>query len=98
MDVLVTALSGFVTENGRAPTGTASQIAALLRGENVGGQNPRRLDYVVARFSEMNPDGEFIDPWRTPYRIQTEPQPRAYSCGPNRQDENGAGDDIRSWK
>lgn len=98
VDVLVVAVRGFIAENGRAPTGTLAQIAALLRGEDVGGQNPRRLDYVVARLREMNAAGEFIDPWGTPYRIQTAPEPRAYSCGPNRRDEAGEGDDICSWK
>jgi type II secretory pathway pseudopilin PulG len=95
--VLAEALRGFVHENGCPPTGSRAQIAALLRGESVGGQNPKKLDYVVASMSEMNAEGEFVDPWGTPYRLSAS-NARAYSCGPNRRDEDGNGDDICSWK
>jgi hypothetical protein len=98
VEILAFALRGFAAENGHLPTGTQAQIAKLLRGENIGGQNPKRLDYVEASLSEMNSAGEFIDPWGTPYRISDQGDARAYSCGPNRQDENGEGDDICSWK
>ena len=98
VDTLVLALKGFALENGGYPKGSPSQLAAILRGENIGGQNPKRLDYVVANMGEMNAAGEFVDPWGKAYRISIEPDASAYSCGPNRQDENGAGDDITSWK
>jgi type II secretory pathway pseudopilin PulG len=92
--VLTLALDGFAREHGSYPTGTCTEICALLRGEDVAGQNPKRLDYVEASAHEMNAAGEFIDPWGTPYRILTSPTGRAYSCGPNRIDEQGLGDDI----
>jgi type II secretory pathway pseudopilin PulG len=98
VNIIEIGLRGFAAENGRPPTGRPAQIAALLRGENIGGQNPKRLDYVEASLGEMNSAGEFIDPWGTPYRISSGADARAYSCGPNRQDENGEGDDICSWK
>jgi len=82
----------------RFPQGSWAEIAAILRGQNVGGQNPKQLDYIVARIHGMNAAGEFIDPWGTPYRISTESGVRVYSCGPNRADEKGGGDDIASWK
>lgn len=91
-------MRGFAFENGRYPSGTPAQIAALLRGKNVGGQNPKQLDYIVAAVTEVNAVGEFVDPWGTSYRISTESEARAYSCGPNRKDEAGDGDDIASWK
>jgi len=98
VEILSMSLRGFAAENGRPPSGTRAQLAALLRGENVAGQNPKRLDYVVASMGEMNAASEFVDPWGTPYRISDGPDARAYSCGPNRQDEAGDGDDIASWK
>jgi type II secretory pathway pseudopilin PulG len=98
VDILALGLRGFAAENGRPPSGTRAQIAALLRGEDVAGLNPKKLDYVVANMGEMNANGEFIDPWGTPYRLSDGPGARAYSCGPNRQDEGGSGDDICSWR
>ena len=98
VDVLALALTGFAQEHQRYPQGTPAHIAALLRGENVAGQNPKKLDYIEAGSHEINAAGEFIDPWGTPYRISTDPAVRVYSCGPNRLDEQGSGDDIASWR
>jgi hypothetical protein len=99
VDLLALTLDGFAFEHsGRYPRGTPAQIAALLRGENVDDQNPKQLDYIEAKVGEMNADGEFIDPWRTPYRMDTKGGGRAYSYGSNRIDEHGNGDDIASWK
>jgi hypothetical protein len=98
IDQLVLALNGFAKENGRYPKGTQAEIASLLRGENINGQNPKRLDYIEAKASELNPAGEFIDPWGVPYHIACDGGPRIYSNGPNRTDEYGGGDDIISWR
>jgi hypothetical protein len=82
-------------ENAQAPDGTLAEIASLLRGKSVRGQNAKRLDYVEAEVGEVNAAGEFVDPWGTPYQMRFEKgMPRVFSCGPNRQDENGTGDDI----
>jgi hypothetical protein len=93
---LAAGLAIFESENGRYPTGTTAEVCALLRGENVNNQNPNRRDYVEAKMHEMNAAGEFVDPWGTSYRILTSPKPWAYSCGPNKLDEQGRGDDIAS--
>ena len=98
VDVLALALDGFGREQGGYPQGNAATICALLRGESIAGQNPHRLDYVEAARYEINADGEFVDPWGTAYRVSTNPGSRVYSCGPNRIDEQGQGDDIASWK
>jgi type II secretory pathway pseudopilin PulG len=93
--VLDLALNGYVYENAQAPEGTPAEMAALLQGKSIRGQNTKHLDYVEADLSEVNDRGEFIDPWGTPYRMSvTNRQARVYSCGPNRKDENGSGDDI----
>lgn len=98
VDVLALALNGFALENKRFPQGNPAQVAALLRGENIGGQNPKKLDYIEAGMGEMNKAGEFVDPWGSPYRLSVTGGVRVYSCGPNRQDEQGNGDDIASWR
>jgi hypothetical protein len=98
VDVLALALEGYAREHGQYPQGTPAQISALLRGEAVGEQNQGKLDYVEASAQEMNAAGEFIDPWGTPYGILFSPQAQVSSCGPNRIDESGGGDDIASWR
>ena len=98
VDVLALALDGYAREQGGYPQGNATTICGLLRGESIAGQNPRLLDYVEAANYEINGAGEFIDLWGTNYRLSTNPGPRVYSCGPNRIDEQGQGDDIASWK
>ena len=98
VQVIALALDGFALESGDSPKGTRGEICRLLRGESINGQNPKKLDYVVALPSEMNGAGEFLDPWGEPYRILVELKKRVYSCGPNRLDEQGDGDDITNWK
>lgn len=98
VDVLALSLEGYASEHGEYPRGTPAEIAALLRGQSVGDQNEQKLDYIEADADEMNATGELIDPWGTPYRMFFKPNARVYSCGPNRTDEHGDGDDITSWK
>ncbi|MGO9243838.1 MAG: type II secretion system protein GspG [Verrucomicrobiia bacterium] len=98
VQVIALALDGFARENGAYPKGTPGEICRMLRGETVNGQNPKKLDYVEAQPRELNGSGEFVDPWGEPYRMSVERGTRVYSCGPNRIDEHGEGDDITSWK
>ncbi len=50
---------------------------------------------------ELN--GALLDPWQTPYKFNlSNPQHNHYtfdiwSCGPNRKDDKGEGDDVRNW-
>ena len=81
-------------EHGAYPEGTTAEICALLLGRDVRGQNPKQLGYIDAQANELNASGEFVDPWGTPYRIIIHSAPRVYSCGPNKIDEGGAGDDV----
>ena len=94
VQAILIGLNTYQREHGSYPVGTAAELCGLLRGENFQGQNPRRLDYIEAMPQEMNAVGSFLDPWGTPYHIVTIPQPLVYSCGPNRVDEQGRGDDI----
>jgi len=96
--VIALALDGFARENGDYPKGTLGEICRMLRGEMVNGQNPKKLDYIDAQPHELNGLGEFVDPWGQPYRMSVDGATHVYSCGPNRIDEHGEGDDITSWK
>lgn len=98
VQIIALALDGFARENGDYPKGTRAEICRMLVGESVNGQNPKKLDYVEAQPHEVSAAGEFIDPWGKPYQFSVEPKVRAYSCGPNRVDEHGEGDDVASWK
>jgi len=98
VQVIALALDGFARENGDYPKGTLGEICRMLRGEMVNCQNPKKLDYVEAQPHELNELGEFVDPWGQPYRMSVNGAARVYSCGLNRIDEHGEGDDITSWK
>jgi len=86
---LVLGLEAYAAVFGKLPTGSTAQICAALRGTS-----PENR--VVENY-QQNSAGEFLDPWGTPYRISTDNGARAFSCGPNRQDEHGTGDDLVSW-
>jgi hypothetical protein len=90
------ALDLYLGEHGAYPSGTTGEICRLLLGQEVNGQNAKKLSYIEAQPNEINAAGEFLDPWGMPYRIIIQSPPRVYSCGPNKLDENGAGDDIAS--
>jgi type II secretory pathway pseudopilin PulG len=82
-------------EQGEYPRGSVADICGLLIGQKIGGQNPRGLSYIDAKPYELNAAGEFVDPWGSVYRVATDgASPVVYSCGPNRHDDHGSGDDI----
>jgi len=93
---LVAAMKQYRSEYGFMVEGEPAQIFKTLRGEN-----PRKIVFIDVISSSVNAQGEFIDPWGTPYRfdISKPDAPRVWSCGPNRKDEGGAegSDDIVSW-
>ena len=88
------ALTGYAQLYGSVPTGSPAEIAAVLLGKDMREQDPRFAPILEASGYEMNSLGEFVDPWGTPYRIVPSPTVYVYSCGPDRIDELGAGDDI----
>jgi hypothetical protein len=73
------------------PTGSIAELVAEIS----------KHDMTAERKSRLNSAGQFLDPWGTPYRIDTSnPKfPWAYSCGPDKKDDGGApgSDDIVSW-
>ena len=91
-DELLLGLQAYAVSFGQLPEGTLAEICAVLRGEDVRGQNPKHEAVVEAY--ETNPAGEFVDPWGTAYRIEVGHKSRVISLGPNRVDDHGSGDDI----
>lgn len=89
------ALEGYLKLYGSLPAGTPAEVASVLLGKDMRGQMPEYAPIMEASGYELNAAGEFIDPWNVPYRIEVTPiTVRVYSCGPNRLDESGRGDDI----
>lgn len=71
-------------------------LAALLLSDAAGGP------YISEKIFKGD-DGSIVDPWGTPYRYRCPGQYNRstfdlYSCGPNKRDENGGGDDIKNWE
>lgn len=97
VQLLSVAIKAYNTEYGTPLAGSPSEILAALRGRNL-----REIDFFDMRQDAFNSQGEVMDPWGTPYRFNlSDPQqPRVWSCGGNRKDENGAEgtDDIVSWR
>lgn len=88
-----------------ATTNHVDRLAALL------GDNDVRRPFLELRPGALR-DGHYLDPWGTAYLIRiAEPGDRStvpttagphrrvavWSCGPNRRNEFGDGDDVRSW-
>jgi len=95
---LAFALEKFQKVYGRSPKGNAAAIAAVLTGKNPEGQDSDKTPIIEASPHEFNAAGEFIDPWGHAYVIEVSPSVAVYSFGSNGQDEQGKGDDIKSWK
>lgn len=73
------ALNLYFKEFDEYPHGDASAIAQAL-----GGQNPSKERFIA--FPRVNQNGEFLDPWETPYVIAISPEAelQVTSAGPDR--------------
>jgi len=94
---IVGALKLYYSEYGVMPQGNNAGLMDALRRDN-----PRKIAFLEVLERDLDVNGEFVDPWKSPYRIDvSEPEfPRAYSCGKNRLDDGGrlGSDDICSWQ
>jgi len=91
------ALKIYFEEYGVMPSGGNAQIMAALCGNN-----PRKIAFLEPGAKRFNSQGEFLDPWNTPYRMDASNAafPWIYSCGKNQMDEGGkwGTDDVSSWQ
>jgi hypothetical protein len=88
-----------------------AQLLAILRGKN-DEANPKKMSFFeTAQASLLG--GRLVDAWNQPFHIAVDANgdgtvklgeidvsgaAAVWSSGPNKQDEEGAGDDITSWK
>jgi len=78
---LSAAMKGYQRTYGKFPVGDNATILKALRGEN-----PKRSHFFDVRSGSLDEHGAFIDPWRTPYLIETNLTNgiSIRSAGPNR--------------
>lgn len=84
ISILREALAVYRQIHGKYPDGTPGQIVGTLRTAKV------RSDPLLSVSPDrLNPAGEYLDLWGTPYRIffDESGEPHVYSFGPNRQDD-----------
>lgn len=81
--MLEAACRSYAAEYGLYPTGNNSEMLQILRG-----QNRQQIVFVElpARRDALNQQGEFLDPWHTPYRFSLieGQRPVILSAGKNR--------------
>ena len=94
---LCLAMRAYFTEYGALPSGDSVAIIRTLQGSN-----PKKIPFIELPENQFDAQGEFLDHWKTPYRIDiSDPaNPKAWSAGPNKKDEPGDpnSDDICSWR
>jgi hypothetical protein len=84
-------LAHFQRETGRLPGAGEEDFVRAL-----GTLRPSGTPYFDFDERRLGPGGAtYLDPWGTPFRLVWRRQvAQVYSCGPNRRDEAGEGDDI----
>ena len=83
------AIVQYHNEYGSYPIGYQAEIIRCLLGDN-----SRKIQFLSLNANELNPDGDFVDPWQTPYQIKMLEGTNLVisSAGPNK--EFGDKDDI----
>ncbi len=91
---LTRAMRNYVSTYATTPPTDPLALRKALEGEN-----PRRLVFIKIDPKKLSKEGEFLDPWQTPYLygVTVEGYAWTYSYGPNKIDEGGRGDDVASW-
>ena len=91
---LSTAVLSFQTEYGVLPDAKDNAtLIKVLSGQVETRENPRDIVFLTPSHRELDSQGEFIDPWGTPYRISVNDQPTVISAGPDKQ--WGTSDDLK---
>ena len=96
VSLLIEAIKAYHTECGTTPTGDSISILSSLRGNN-----PQKAVFLAPEH-RFDAQGNFLDPWKSPYRIDvSDPKnPKVWSPGKNKIDEHDdpKSDDICSWR
>lgn len=64
MSALKIALMAYNMEYNSLPLGDNKQICAALAGDN-----PKKIRFIELSKPQIAPNGEFLDPWGTPYKF-----------------------------
>jgi hypothetical protein len=76
------ACQNYVTKYGTLPPSSENyRLTKILCGDN-----PRGITFINLMPSKLNPNGEMIDPWGTPFRITFDPNFKVHviSAGPDK--------------
>ena len=91
------ALIAYRSEYGILPAGDHRAIVRSLLGDN-----QRKIVFLEFNAKQRSPEGDFLDPWGSAYRIDTSDlsNPTARSPGKDKKDEpyKHESDDICSWR
>ncbi len=83
---LFSGLQKYKEHVGSYPVGSNAEVVKALLGKN-----PKNVIILVSRKNELNPKGEFVDPWGTPLRIYfSDSGVLVRSAGPNRRFDDTA--------
>jgi len=77
-----TACQAYRTEYGTLPpTSENYRLKKILCGDN-----PRGIPFITLKPSDLSPNGDMIDPWKTPFRIVFDPESKVHviSAGPDK--------------
>ncbi len=102
---LETALSLYHTDFGAYPDSGIDNLVDLLTDSSAYNGNPSwQGPYLSLKDKDTRgslPNQSVVDPWGSDYHYTLESSPppayKIWSSGPNMTDENGGGDDIKSW-
>lgn len=60
----------YETEYGTYPSTSENyRLYIILNGGNFLTDNPRKIQFMSFNAKDISPNGEVLDPWKTPYRI-----------------------------
>ena len=79
---IYTACQAYKTEYGTLPESSENyRLIKILCGDN-----PRKIEFLTLKPSDLSPNGEMIDPWKTPFRIIFDPDSKIHviSAGPDK--------------
>jgi type II secretory pathway pseudopilin PulG len=85
-----TAIEAYDTEYSEMPD--ASNNAHLIK--VLSGDNPRKIEFISIKSSELSPDGQVLDEWGTPLRIYIDVYTKIHVTSAGRDQIFGTPDDI----
>jgi hypothetical protein len=56
------AIKGYQATYGNFPSGNRVEVIKALMGNN-----PRKIQFICVNAGNLSPNGEYLDPWKTPY-------------------------------